>query len=62
LIPGYGGALALGVLFAAIRVYPRFWNMWIQTTYPTRLLVIEIINGTIGSLVVAFLLQSAAVR
>jgi hypothetical protein len=61
-IAGYGGALLLGALFAAIRVYPRFWNMWIQTTYPTKLLVVEIINGTIGTLVIALFLQAVAVR
>src|SRR5262245_27624050 len=49
-IPGVLGAFLLGGLLAATRVYPRFWNMWIQTTYPNRLLVIEVINGTIGTL------------
>src|SRR5581483_11922735 len=34
--PGYAGALAAGALIAALRVYPRFWNMWIQTTFPRR--------------------------
>ena len=55
---GYGGALLLGLLFAAIRVYPRFWNMWIQTTYPNRLLAIEVVNGTLGTLVIAVFLQA----
>src|SRR5262245_56932616 len=49
-LPGMTGALVLGALLGAIRVYPRFWNMWIQTTYPNRLLGIELINGTIGTL------------
>ena len=53
---GYGGLL-LGLLFAAIRVYPRFWNMWIQTTYPLRLLLVEVVNGTIGTLVICVFLQ-----
>src|ERR1041384_346774 len=39
-VPGVAGALMLGGLLAATRVYPRFWNMWIQTTYPNRLLAI----------------------
>ena len=60
--PGYAGALPLGILLAATRVYPRFWNMWIQTNYPNRLLAIEVINGTVGTLVVAFFLQAAAVH
>ena len=58
----YGGAILLGCLFAAIRVYPRFWNMWIQTTYPTRLLIVEIVNGTIGTLVISVFLQAVTQR
>jgi hypothetical protein len=55
---GYAGALLLGSLFAAIRVYPRFWNMWIQTTYPNRLLAVEVVNGTLGTLVITLFLQA----
>ena len=50
-------ALAIGAMLAAIRVYPRFWNMWIQTTYPRRLLAVEAINGTIGTVAIALFLQ-----
>jgi hypothetical protein len=57
--PGYGGALALGFLLAATRVYPRFWNMWIQTSYPRRLLAIEVVNGTLGTLAIIVFLQAA---
>ena len=59
-LSGYGGALLLGSLFAATRVYPRFWNMWIQTRYPNRLLAVEVINGTLGTLVICLFLQAAA--
>ena len=59
-LPGLEGAFALGGLLAATRVYPRFWNMWIQTTYPERLLVIEVINGTLGTLAIALFLQATA--
>ncbi len=59
-VAGYAGALLLGALFAAIRVYPRFWNMWIQTTYPNRLLAVEVVNGTIGTLVILLFLQAFA--
>jgi len=45
-------------LLAAIRVYPRFWNMWIQTTYPARLLVVELVNGSIGTIAIAVFLQA----
>lgn len=56
--PGYLGALEVGALIAALRVYPRFWNMWIQTTFPNRLLLVEVINGTLGCLFIALFLQA----
>lgn len=49
---GLAGALLLASLFAALRVYPRFWNMWIQSTYPRNLLATEVINGLIGTYVI----------
>ena len=60
-------ALNAGVVFAlmlvVIKIIPRFFDMWIQSTYPDRLLVIELINGTIGCFVIALtfacLLQGA---
>lgn len=45
-------AVIISGLFAAIRVYPRFWNMWIQSTYPNKLLAVEIINGIISTSVI----------
>jgi hypothetical protein len=57
---GYGGAMLLGVTFAAIRVYPRFWNMWVQATYPRRLLAVEVVNGTLGRLVICIFLEALA--
>ena len=45
-------ALTLATLFTAIRVYPRFWNMWIQSSYPNRLLAVEAVNGAVGTFVV----------
>lgn len=59
-VEGIQGALLLGLLFAGIRVYPRFWNMWIQSTYPNRLLKIELINGAISTLVIICGLQLLA--
>jgi hypothetical protein len=56
--PGYLGALEIGALIAALRVYPRFWKMWIQTTFPGRLLLVEVINGTLGVLFIACFLQA----
>lgn len=58
---GYLGALEIGALLAALRVYPRFWNMWIQTTFPGRLLLVEVINGSLGCLFIACFLQAVAV-
>ena len=51
-IEGLSGALILGLLIALLRAYPRFWNMWIQSTYPNKLLAIELVAGTIGTLVI----------
>jgi hypothetical protein len=45
----FNNAIIISVLFTAIRVYPRFWNMWIQSTYPNKLLIVEVINGIIGT-------------
>lgn len=53
---GLAGALLLATLFAALRVYPRFWNMWIQSTYPGKLLAAEIVNGVIGTYVIVMAL------
>ncbi len=44
----------LGFIIAGVRIYPRFWNMWIQSSYPNRLLLVEIINGIIGTFVMVF--------
>lgn len=54
-IEGLAAPLLLGLLFTGLRVYPRFWNMWIQSTYPSRLLAIEAVNGTISTFVVVFI-------
>ncbi len=44
----------IALIFSGIRIYPRFWNMWIQSNYPNKLLRIELINGTISTFVVVF--------
>ncbi len=49
--PIYQG-LVLGAIFSGVRIYERFWNMLIQTTYPPKLLAIEFVNGIIGTLVI----------
>lgn len=50
-LTGMAEVLVLGGALAAVRVYPRCWNMWIQSTYPPRLLAVELVNGVIGTLV-----------
>lgn len=52
----FSNALILAIIFTGIRIYPRFWNMWIQSSYPNKLLITEIINGTIGTFVIIFTL------
>lgn len=56
-VEGLAGAALLALVFSGIRVYPRSWNMWIQSTYPTRLIVIETINGVISTFVVVLCLH-----
>ncbi len=53
---GLGSAVVIACILSATRVYPRFWNMLIQTTYPFRLLIVELVNGTIGTFVVVLAL------
>jgi hypothetical protein len=53
-----GGAAVKGFVFAhilfVIKIFPRFFDMWIQTTYPTKILGIEFVNGTISCVVIGF--------
>ena len=49
-------SLIIAAVFTGIRVYPRFWNMWIQTNYPRKLLAIEIINGSISTFIIILFL------
>jgi Protein of unknown function (DUF1761) len=43
-----------GIILIAVKIIPRFFDMWVQSSYPPTLLTIEIINGAIGSFVIAF--------
>lgn len=51
-----GGVLMKGLVFGLIlivvKIFPRFFDMWIQSTYPNKLLAVEFVNGTIGSIVI----------
>lgn len=44
--------LVFGFILVALKVFPRLFDMWIQSTYPNKLLGVEFVNGIIGSLVV----------
>ncbi len=44
--------LVFGLILVAVKIFPRFFDMWIQSTYPNKLLAVEFINGTIGSFVI----------
>ena len=57
-VDGLAGTLLLGALFAGLRVYPRLWNMWIQSTYPRHLLVVEVVGGILGTLLVVLVLDA----
>ncbi len=45
--------LYFGIILVAVKIIPRLIDMWMQTSYPNKLLTIEFINGTIGSFVIA---------
>jgi len=44
--------IVFGLLVAGVRVYPRFLSMYMQTTYPGKLLAVEFVNGTIGCIII----------
>ncbi len=48
--------LVFGLILVAVKIFPRFFDMWIQSTYPNELLAVEFINGTIGSFVIGVVL------
>ena len=47
--------LLFGLILFGIRIIPRFCDMWMQTAYPNKILLIEIVNGLILSFVIAFM-------
>ena len=42
-----------GLILIIIKIIPRLFDMYVQSKYPTTLLLIELINGAIGSFVIA---------
>jgi len=45
-------SIVFGLILIAVKIFPRFFDMWIQSTYPNKLLAVEFVNGTIGSFVI----------
>ena len=56
LLPGTKllNGLYYGIILVALKIIPRYLDMWMQSNYPITLLNIEFINGIIGSFVMAF--------
>lgn len=48
--------LSFGSILIAVKVLPRLFDMWMQSTYPNKLLAVEFVNGVIGSFVIALTL------
>ncbi len=48
--------ILFGLILIAVKIYPRFFDMWIQSTYPGKLLAVEFVNGAIGSFVIGVVL------
>ncbi len=48
--------LYFGLILVAVKIFPRLFDMWMQSTYPHKLLVVEFVNGTIGSFIISFIL------
>ena len=47
--------ILFGFLLCGVRIIPRCCDMWMETSYPNRLLLIELINGVILSVVIALM-------
>jgi len=49
--------LFFGLMLVGVRIVPRFFDMYMQSSYPNKLLYVEIVNGTILSFLVAVALS-----
>ena len=43
-----------GLILIIVKIIPRLFDMYVQSKYPNTLLIIELVNGAIGSFVIAF--------
>jgi hypothetical protein len=53
---GHLNFVAFGLILSGVRIIPRLCDMWTQTAYPNKILLIELINGIILSFVIAYML------
>jgi len=44
--------IAFGFVLLFVKNFPKFFDTWIQTTYPKKLLAVELINGTISGVII----------
>ncbi|WP_280271904.1 hypothetical protein [Nocardia wallacei] len=58
LLPLHGliGALALALLFAALRTCAPVWALWLQATHSVRYLAVEVAAGILSSIAVSLTL------
>ena len=59
--PALPGALLMdtvlfGLILVTVRVVPRMIDMGLLTTYPRKLLAVDVVNGSIASFVIALVL------
>jgi hypothetical protein len=59
LLPAVGWVW-FGLGLFGVRIIPRFCDAWVQTSYPKALLLIEVVNGFILSLVTAGVLAAVS--
>ncbi|MDH5681399.1 MAG: hypothetical protein OEZ36_07425 [Spirochaetota bacterium] len=50
--------LLFGVVLLAVKTVPHITDSWLQTTYRTKLLVIELVNGMILGFAVSYVLAA----
>jgi hypothetical protein len=51
------GMLPFALILVGVRIIPRLIDMWIQTSYPNKILAIELVNGILLSFLAAFVLH-----
>lgn len=55
----FTAGIEFGLILTSLKIFPRLWDMWIQSTYPNKLLAVEFVNGAIGSFIIGLVLAYA---